>query len=172
MLLLRRMLGELNDPEQGGEITLLALRCAAEFLSRAVLFMVVGDEIAGIGQFGLSDHDGPADERVRKLRIPVGADSLFSRVIDARHAAVIRPEPCKWNHYLFEQLGGGIPEEVFQGPILSEGAVVALLYGDNLPTRNPIVDTDFLEIFLSQAGLALEKVLLERKLMESSRGGT
>jgi hypothetical protein len=41
---------------------------------------------------------------------------------------------------------------------------VAILYGDNLPEKRPIGDTEALEIFLSQAGLAMEKALLERRL--------
>ena len=77
-----------------------------------------------------------------------------------------------WNRYLFGQLGGGAPTEVFVGPIVSEGKVVALLYGDNLPEKKPIGDTDSLEIFLSQAGLAMEKAILQRRLKEKSPEGT
>ncbi|WP_243688471.1 hypothetical protein [Geotalea toluenoxydans] len=55
------------------------------------------------------------------------------------------------------------------GPIVSEGKVVAVLYGDNIPDAKPIGDTDSLEIFLSQAGLAMEKALLQRRLKDKSR---
>lgn len=55
---------------------------------------------------------------------------------------------------------------------MSEGRVVAILYGDNLPDKKPIGGTEALEIFLSQAGVAMEKALLERKLLESGQGGT
>ena len=70
----------------------------------------------------------------------------------------------QWDQYLQEKLGGQSPGEVFVGPILSEGNVVALIYGDNLPDEIPIGDTESFEIFLSQAGLAMEKALLERRL--------
>jgi len=70
----------------------------------------------------------------------------------------------EWDLYLEEQLGGEIPEEVFLGPVISEGKTVAILYGDNLPDKRPVGDTAALEIFLSQAGLAMEKALLERRL--------
>ncbi len=66
--------------------------------------------------------------------------------------------------YLEEQLGGDVPEEVFLGPVISEGKTVAVLYGDNLPEKRTVGDTAALEIFLSQAGLAMEKALLERRL--------
>lgn len=170
MTLLHGMLRELNDPSLGGGITLLVLRYAAEFVNRAVLFMVQGDELVGLGQFGILDRQGSADARIRKLRIPRTEASLFSGVMEAKHPAVLRPEPLGWNSFLFGQLDDGIPDEVFVGPIVSEGKVVALLYGDNLPGKKSIGGTESLEIFLSQAGVAMEKALLERKLMENSRG--
>jgi hypothetical protein len=79
------------------------------------------------------------------------------------------PERTEWTQYLFGQLGGGVPEEIFLGPLVSEGKVVALLYGDNLPEKNPIVDTDSLEIFLAQAGMAMEKALLQQRLREKDQ---
>jgi len=170
MTLLRGMLEELHDPALGGGITLLVLRFAAEFMERAVIFMVTGGEVAGLGQFGLDDRGDAADQRVRLLRIPRGEPSLFTGILEARHPAVVRPEPNEWNRYLFDRLGGGVPGEVFLGPIVSEGEVVAILYGDNHSDRKPIAGTEALEIFLSQAGRAMEMAFLERKLMDSSRG--
>ncbi|WP_298272539.1 DUF4388 domain-containing protein [Geobacter sp.] len=170
MALLHSMLRELNDPALEGGITLLVLRYAAEFVDRAVIFQVRDDDLVGLGQFGITDRQGPADSLIRNLRIPRHEPSLFSGVMEAGHPAVLRPEPAGLNSFLFERLGDGIPDEVFVGPIVSGGNVVALLYGDNLPGRTSIGGTEPLEIFLSQAGVAMEKALLERKLKENSRG--
>jgi len=170
--LLRGMLEELSNPALGGGVTLMVLRFAAEFMNRAIIFMVRRDEIVGLGQFGIEETGGVADARVRRLRIPRNGESFFSAIIEAKHPAVVRPEPAAWNRYLFEHLGPEIPDEVFVGPIVSEGRVVAILYGDNLPDKKPIGGTEALEIFLSQAGVAMEKALLERKLLESVQGGT
>lgn len=164
MTLLRGMLEELHNPELGCGITLLVLRFAAEFMARAVIFRVLKEEVAGLGQFGLDDRGGGADERIRSLRIPRGEPSLFSGVIEAKHPAVVRPEANEWNRYLFGRIGVDIPHEVFLGPIVSGGEVIAVLYGDNQAERRPIVGTEALEIFLSQAGLVMEKALLESKL--------
>ncbi|KAF0220630.1 MAG: response regulator [Geobacteraceae bacterium] len=161
--LLRGMLDELNNPALGGGIILLVLRFASEFMNRAVIFVVKKDEIVGLGQFGINDNEGFADAKVRNLRIPKGEASLFSKVIESQLSMKIQPDGGSWDRYLFGQLGGA-PDEVFLGPIVSEGKVVAVLYGDNLPEQTPIGDTDSLEIFLSQAGMAMEKLLLERKL--------
>jgi len=39
-------------------------------------------------------------------------------------------------------------------------------YGDNLPDQKPIKGVDTLEIFMNQAGMALEKAVLEKRLAE------
>ena len=167
--LLRGMLDELNNPSLGGGIILLVLRFASEFMNRAVILIVKKDEIVGLGQFGISDNEGLADSKVRNMRIPRAERSLFSNVIETQLPVKAKPCDSAWNRYFIEQLGGEPPMEFFVGPIVSEGKVVAVLYGDNLPDDKPIGDTDSLEIFLSQAGLAMEKALLQRRLKEKSR---
>jgi len=169
--LLRGMLEELNNPALGGGIILLVLRFASEFMNRAVIFIVKRDEIVGLGQFGVNSTDGPADAKIRNLRISRDEDTVFASVIESQMTAKIRPADTPMNKYLWEQLGGGRPDEVFLGPIVSENKVVAVLYGDNLPESKPIGDTESLEIFLSQAGLAMEKALLQRRLKEKSPEG-
>jgi hypothetical protein len=104
---------------------------------------------------------------VRSTCIPTTAASLFSTALFAKTAARVTPTASDWDSYLFEQLGGQRPAEAFIGPLVSEGRVVAILYGDNLPSSQPVADTEALEIFLSQAGLAMEKALLEQRLMQT-----
>lgn len=164
--LLRSMLEELNNPSLDGGVILLVLRFAAEFMNRAVVFLVREGFIIGLGQFGITVPNGCADGRVRDLRIPVTGEHVFRQAIEAKSALKIEPLSNEWNRYFLAQVGGGMPSEVFVGPVISEGRVVALLYGDNLPENSPIGDTDSLEIFLSQAGLAMEKALLQRRLKE------
>ncbi len=170
--LLRGILEELNNPSLGGGIILLVLRFASEFMNRAVIFIVKRDEVIGLGQFGIDDGSGKANSKVRNIRIPLREESAFHQVVEEQLTVKAAPNGSKWTAYLFDQLGGGIPGEFFLGPIISEGKVVALLYGDNMPEIRNIGDTDTLEIFLSQAGMAMEKALLQRKLKEKSQEGT
>jgi len=168
--LLRGMLEELNNPSLGGGIILLILRFASELMNRAVIFLVKEGAIVGLGQFGIEPDGESADVRVRNTRIPVAAESLFSATLTSMTPTrVIPTNGNPWDDYLCRQLGGRQPQDVFLGPLLSEGRVVAILYGDNLPELKPVGDTEALEIFLSQAGLAMEKALLEQRLMSSTR---
>jgi len=162
--LLRGMLEELNDPALGGGIILLVLRFASEFMNRGVIFIVKRDKIVALGEFGINGGSEYAASIVRNMKIPKDEESLFAQVIESRHSVKVEPDDGVWTRYLLEKLGGEAPVEIFVGPIVSEGKVVALLYGDNLPVKKQIGDTDSLEIFLSQAGVAMEKAFLQRKL--------
>jgi hypothetical protein len=93
---------------------------------------------------------------------------IFTEALQSFSPYHREPGHTEGNDYFFNQLGGDRPTEVFVGPLISEGRVVAVLYGDNLPEEKPIGDTESLEIFLSQAGLAMEKALLERRMMSKS----
>jgi CheY-like chemotaxis protein len=162
--LLGGMLQELNNPSLGGGIVLLVLRFASELMNRAVIFFVKGDEISGLGQFGIDATEQSADSLVRQIKLPVKSQSIFSEA-----AAQLAPKhivfgDSKWDQYLIEKLGGQKPVNAFVGPIISEGSVVAFIYGDNLPKQEAVGDTESFEIFLSQAGMAMEKALIESRL--------
>jgi hypothetical protein len=161
------MLQELNNPSLGGGIILLILRFASELMNRAVILLVKEEEIVGLGQFGIEINGESADVRVRNTRIPKDEDHVFSEALSSFAPYHMEPEKTEWNQYFFNQLGDKNPAEVFVGPLISEGRVVAVLYGDNYDEDKPIGDTESLEIFLSQAGLAMEKALLERRMMSN-----
>jgi len=167
---LKAMFEELRFPTATAEITLLVLRYASELVSRSVLFMVTKDEIRGLGQFGIELPEGEsADMRVRKIHVPVSEPSIFSKVLKDRRSIISSYTGTAWDEYLIKEMGGTEPAEFFLVPLISNGKVVAMLYGDNLPEGRPIPNITGLEIFVHQAGLAMEKALLERKLMELER---
>jgi hypothetical protein len=109
------------------------------------------------------------DKHVRKIRIPLDEPSVFYDVVTKRSVLRGPLDPSPLNESLIQQLGGAAPEECFVAPIVAGDQVVAVLYGDNLPDSGPVGDTDSLEIFLTQAGLAFEKAILERRIREMSR---
>jgi len=162
--LLKGMLQELSDPALGGGIILLVLRFASELMNRAVIFLVKEKEVVGLGQFGILLDNESADTRIRKMRFPRQSPSVLTDAINRQEPVRTQLSASDLDQYLVRQLGGFTPKEVFLGPILSEGKVVALIYGDNAPELKPIGDTESFEVFLSQAGLAMEKALLERRI--------
>lgn len=163
---LKSMFDELRFPTATAEVTLLILRYASEVVNRAVLFMVKKDEVRGLGQFGIELKGKSADQVVRNIKLPLNQPSLFLSVIESRRSylGILEPNP---NHtYLVNELGGAMPDAVMAIPLVVDGKVALVVYGDNLPERRPIRGMDTLEIFMNQAGMALEKALLQKRISE------
>ena len=162
--LLRGMLEELNNPNLQGGVLLLVLRFASEFFNRAIVFTVHDKVVSGAGQFGISGGKTSGDVKVRTIHFPLEADSMFTNPARTFQAVTFTPQPSALDAHIFEQLGEGVPQESYIGPLVSQSRVIGFLYGDNLPDNRPIGNTESLSIFLSQAGVAMEKSTLERQL--------
>ena len=167
MALLREMLEELQNPRATSEIGLLILRFAAELLNRAVLFVVKGGKAVGLGGFGVEVAGGPDRRGIRGFAVPLDEPSLLESVVRLRASVQGPLAPGAWNQALLDQLGGKTPVDAVALPLVSGGRVRVILYGDNLPEPRPASGTRALELFLAQAGLTLEKVLLEKKIQEA-----
>jgi hypothetical protein len=164
--LLRDMLGELRRPGAANEIGLLILRFAAELLNRAVLFVIKGGTATGLGGFGVEAAGGADRRGIRGIAIPLDEPSLLEEAVRRRTAVQGTLVECAGNRALLDQLGGTAPVDAVALPLISGGQVRVVLYGDNLPEMRPVAGTRVLGHFLAQAGLTLEKALLEKKLLE------
>jgi hypothetical protein len=133
-------------------------------VNRGVLFAVRGDDFVGIGQFGLHFPDASADERVRSLRIPRHEPTVLAAASDSGTTFQGQPAATRWNRILNQHLGGGEPHDVVVVPLLVDGAVVAVLHGDNLPGSHVVGAVDGLEILMHEVGLAVERARLEQRV--------
>jgi GAF domain-containing protein len=164
---LRALTQELRFPNSASEITLLILRFASEIFQRGVLFMVGDTEIVGLGQFGLDIER--ADEKIREISLPYEQSDFLKKVIGEKRPRKGAVEKDDVTVRMMEEIGEGWPNESAFFPIITEDKVVALLYCDNLSTEEKTGETEGLEIFIDQAGLALEKSLLQRRLHEMEK---
>lgn len=167
LILLTSMIAELSGPSTSSEITLLVLRFASEIMNRAMILLVRKDDIVGLGQFGLILPEGSPQERVRSIRIPLSEPSVFGEVVEKKAIYKSQLPQSKWHQYFVDQLGKEWPAEIFVAPLICEGRVIAILYGDNIPNKEKIGDTEGLEAFIKVTGFAFGKALLERKLHDS-----
>lgn len=173
MAVLRSMLAELIDPANRDTVTLLVLRFASHLCERAGLFLATRRAFVGLGGFAGGEASDLFVARVRRVQVPVDQESIFGRV--TRFRSMIRGplKETEGNKLLIKGLGGVWPSgETVAAPLISGDRVAAILFGDN-PSGKPLGPTDSLEIFLQQAGLAMDRALLERKLEDSrKRGGS
>lgn len=161
---LKALLGELNEPSFDEEIPLLVLRFASAFFVRGALFLVDSKkgELSGLGGFGLGVAD--PGRLVHSIKIPLAADTVFSRALQEK-AGVRQPFfDSEWNLRLTAALGGPRPRDVYTAPLTSPRGVEAVIYADNATDPRPFPDIHLLEIFLQQSAAAIERATLKNQL--------
>lgn len=162
---LKYLLEELKQQSFQGEISLLIMRLASEVCSRGVLFLVKDKEVAGLGQFGLAANGISPDKWVRGISIPLGAPSILNRVVSTCKTQIAAIDISTYDAEIIKRIGGeNLSLTAFGIPLILEGKVRVILYGDNYPGDRGIGSLDELEILISQAGLLMEKLLLEQRL--------
>jgi hypothetical protein len=138
---------------------------------RGLLLVVRGDEVHGAGQFGL-EGSGEPDEAARSLRLPLREPSVIADAVDRRETwrGPVAETPA--NDQLVSLLGGPRPSEAVVVPMLIREGVGLVLYGDNGTALGPIGPVEDLEWALLEAGLSMERDLLEDRMraFEQARG--
>lgn len=169
--LLKGLLGELANPKESSEISLLVLRLASEYFERAVLLLVKRDEIIGLGGFGVTGDNETMSKKVARLKVPVTASKAWKKVIEEKATVIQRGnEEILGDRDFFQSMGSIIPKECANIPMVSRGRVIAILYADNAVSAEPLPDLSAIEIFMIQAGIAMERALLERQLLTLKKG--
>ena len=113
------------------EMAAAILGGAQELVHRGVLFAVYEDALGIVGGFevgGSSSSQNTAGHRLARLS---GEDSVFAWVIDEGRSYRGRLRDSAGNHPLRELLGEGEPDEVIAIPVIVDGRVAAVFYGDN-----------------------------------------
>jgi len=165
---LKSLTQELRFPNAASEITLLVLRFASDIFQRGVLFMAGKNQIVGLGQFGIEGERG--DDKIRGIVLSLEMSPFLKKIVTEQMPHTGELEKDDVTQYFIDEIGGTWPPEAAFFPVVAEGKVVAVLYCDNALTKDPIEETEGLEIFISHAGLALEKSLLQRRLQEMEKG--
>ncbi|MBI4823264.1 MAG: DUF4388 domain-containing protein [Nitrospirae bacterium] len=161
---LKALTQELRFPNSTSEITLLILRFASDIFQRGVLFTVGERDIRGLGQFGLDMEE--ADKKIRHIIFPYNKSPFLSGIIREGRSYKGAIEKDLVVELIFTELGEEWPQKAAFFPIIANEKVVALLYCDNQSSGEELAEAEGLEIFVSQAGLALEKAILHRRLKE------
>jgi hypothetical protein len=116
---------------------------------------------------GLAGDD--PDAVARSVRVPLGERSVIAEAVDRRESWRGAVPKAAANDRLLERLGGARPTEALVVPmLLGEGAGL-VFYGDNAPSGEPLGPSDDLEWALLEAGLAMERDLLEQRLADFER---
>jgi DNA-binding response OmpR family regulator len=169
LVVLKSLLGQINNPAYEDEIQLLLLRFAAAFFARGALFGVhqSSGNLVGLGGYGLPSED--PGRTIHAIKIPMSADTVFTRAIQEKSGVRQPFYESEWNLRLITTLGGPRPREVYTAPLMSPRGLEAVLYADNAGSHRPFPDVALLEIFVQQAGVAIERSSLVRRVEDLMR---
>jgi hypothetical protein len=103
------------------------LRYARSRFKRAVLLTVRKDLADGWEGLG----DGLDQASVPRIHVRLGEPGVLSTVVSTRAHFLGPLQKTDQNLRFLKALGGGVPRNAFVLPILAQGRVVNLLYGDN-----------------------------------------
>jgi len=160
---IKALLGELHDPRRTSDVPFIILRFAHGFFARGVVFLFHEErgELAGAAAFGLAVAD--PGRIAQAIRIPVAADTVFSRAL--RESTSIRQPffASEWNQMLAMMLGGPQPKEVFVAALACPRGTIGVLYADNAIDDRPFPDVELLDVFFQQASPAIERFLADRQ---------
>ena len=145
-----------------GEVVLLLLRMASQILARAVVFSVEGDWAHGVGEFGLKIPGQSAAKVVGETVISLREPSFLQAAVQTRGPHVGAFEPTRLNLKMVKRLGGVLPRQAVAIPLITDGIVRLILYGDNGSETRPVGPLDILEGAVSRATRILERTMASR----------
>lgn len=169
------VLSELRTQTYEAEISLLVMRYASQVATRGILLCAEGGEIRGLGQFGITsmEEGRNADMRVRDIRFPIAQSNLLLNVIGNQRPFIGPVNGDSFCGTLLSEVGGGGGELLmFLAPIYREGSSLLMVYGDNFPGVTDFQGLEELLAFIEQAGLAVEKINLEKQIELLRQGNT
>jgi CheY-like chemotaxis protein len=161
---LKRRLVELRQGGDANEIAALVMKVAREFFERALLFVVRNEEARGLGGFGLAPREETINLLARQITIPLRAPSVFREVAQGRRPFCGTAPSDHWLAHLLGRVGRFESRGVAILPFVTHRETIAILVGDNPETGREPAGLEPLEVFVQQAGIALENVFLHRKL--------
>ena len=164
---LKSIMSVVRSPEFTGEATGQILGFAREILPRGALFVVRRDGFRAMSLFGAEGAGGQGS--AKRLKLPLDQPSVIAEAADRQEIFRGPLEDNEANRALLDALGKGRPTNVVAVPLVVNDLVLLILYGDNGTSGEPIRQVDQLELLMLQAGLAMERHLLHKRLESLER---
>lgn len=143
------------------EVAQILIRRMGQEFERAAVFLVRENEITGwkavCQQQEIADFE--------QLSIPLGFPSVLKTVVEGKSFYLGPIDSEGLNEQLLQGLGGEKPEAALLVPLILEGRVVNLLYGDGRPEQL-VSQVGALQQLQEMAGLAFRILILKNRLLQ------
>jgi CheY-like chemotaxis protein len=158
------MTEQLVQPKRSNNVSQLVIEVASKYLDRGILFIIKDGKACGLGGFGFVSTEQAAVEVARKIHFDIGQARPFAEVVYCGKAKRFNAELDDLQSSLYSIIGRGRATECVLVPMLNNGEVLVILYGDNAGSGRAIGKLRGLELFMGQAGIMLENAFLHQKL--------
>ena len=152
----RQRLSEVNDRD---ELSRVLLSFAHSYFKRSALFITRLGKV--VGWYGMGD--GIDATMVKSVMLPLDEPSIFKTVFDSQAFFLGAIPETKYNDLFLKAIGGEKPQSAFLIPILFNGQVVNILYGDNGEGQPAPFDISELLILAPKVPLAFEQLIMKKK---------
>jgi CheY-like chemotaxis protein len=161
---LAAMTEQLIDPHRSVDISRMALQVAEKFFERGVLFLVKNERASGLSGFGLARSERENVSLAQQLSVSTEMPGPFQAVMARRKTQHLKAKLELLEPDIFSKIGRGNASQAALVPMLNNAEVLLILYGDNGISGLPLAPLTGLDVFMGQAGMALENVYLQSKL--------
>jgi CheY-like chemotaxis protein len=168
---LQQYLPELKGVAEPQRISTLVMKVAREFFERGVLFLVKDEKVRGLGGFGPGGVAEGANAVAKLVEVPLSEPSFFLDVVSSAKPLAGALPAGHWTDEVMSRLGRFRANGAALLPLVAHHDTIAILFGDNPETGRPLGRLDALELYVAQAGTALENALLQRKLRSVQEKG-
>jgi CheY-like chemotaxis protein len=158
------MTEQLLNPRRSTDVSGLVIEIASKYLERGILFLIKGEMVCGISGFGLVSTEAANRDVAKGIRFNAQQARPFAEVAYSGTGSRFSAELDSLQASLYAAIGRGRASECVLMPMLNNGEVLVILYGDNASSGRPIGKLRGLELFMGQAGMALENTFLHQKL--------
>jgi hypothetical protein len=151
---------DLIQTKEREEIIGILMKNIGLVLDRAIMFIVKKGVVSG-----WRAHPPHTEKEVLKdLEIRLDQPSIFLDVIESKGPYSGPLIANQGNQILLKRIGDRFPKEVIAVPLTIKDQVVAILYGDNIKSGKGISEIDFIKKLAWAASIALEILLLRKKI--------
>ncbi len=135
---------------------------------RAVTFVVRPSELIGERAIGISSEKSMGPTPADRLKIQLSKPSVFRDVIE-KGRVYYGESGDETLRTFFAEIGKPLSPAIVLLPLISDGKVVAMIYGDFGQKEASPVRLDMLEILSLQAGIVLEYAIFRRQVAKTAQ---
>lgn len=168
----RILYATINKIEQGKsqtDIISTFIEGANKFLSRVCVFVIKENNFVGWYSKGFTGSSDITDTSIRLVIVPLTANTVLKDVAESGLTFIGTPADHPENWILLNRFGGKRPQEIIAVPMNIKNKVMAVFYGDQVPTNNKIDCKEELEILTKFATMTIDLLPIREKLIAKER---